>query len=156
MKKLLIATGIVSALAMTGCATTAHTPADDHAHEYGHQHTHEYEHNHDYHSKPKHHKEGDSFTATYECGAGAKVTALYDPEAESSILTITAPKLNLNNAEITAQLAPSGSGMRFVSHVSSDTSYDWHTKGTFGMLEVTINGKAHTLECYGSIPMHDH
>lgn len=158
MKKLLIATGIISALAMTGCATTAYTPADDHAHEYGHHHTHEYEHNHhhDHHSKPKHHKEGDSFSATYECGAGAKVTALYDPEAENSVLTITAPKLNLNNVQITAQLAPSGSGMRFVNQTSDNTSYDWHTKGTFGMLDVTLNGKTHTLKCYGSIPMHDH
>lgn len=147
MKKLLIATGIISALVMTGCATTTTDTSMDNT---------SYTHGHGYHGQGDYHADGDSFTATYKCDHNATVSALYNPSAENSVLTITAPTLKLNGTQITAQLAPSGSGMRFVNQPSEDTKYDWHTKGTFGALDITMKGKTHSFRCNGSMPMHDH
>lgn len=152
MKKLLIATGIVSALVMTGCAST--TSAHDETQTA--EHTHEHKH-HKHHGKPPmKHKHGDSFTAIYQCNNNAKLTALYNPDDENSVLTITAPTLKLNGTQVTAQLAPSGSGMRFVNDTDTNIKYDWHTKGAFGVLDITTKGKTHTFKCEGDLPMHDH
>lgn len=144
MKKLLIATGLLSALVVTGCATNPASTTDESA-------TPAYGHNH----QDMHHH-GESFKADYQCNNNAKVSAIYNPDAENSVLTITAPTLKLNGAQITAQLAPSGSGVRFINQPSANTLYDWHTKGTMGMLNVTLNGIEHTFECHSPTPAHHH
>lgn len=169
MKKLLIASSILSALVMTGCASTkpaeqaehAHPHADYHKHHgYGqggdyHKH-HSYSHGHgDYHKhhgygKPMHkHEHGGTFEATYTCDHNTTFTAKYNPDEETSIL-------NLKGSEITLKVAPSGSGVRFVGE-NGNTKYDWHTKGKMGILDVATGDKLQTFKCESKdFAMHDH
>lgn len=155
MKKLLIATA-VGALVLTGCTTTQTASKGDiqapkgdmhgkHTHKHGEK-----------HGKKGKHPHGE-MTEEYTCDNDAKVVAKYNPDAEKAILNITAPTLSLNGAEVEAKHVPSGSGMLFVNDVNPASKYEWHAKGSFGMLDVTTaDGKTYSLKCEGKRQMHDH
>lgn len=141
MKKLLIATGIVSALAMTGCASTQ-TAENNNAHAY-HNHG---EHHHDMH---KHHK--GELVAKYTCDNDTTVFAKYNPEDETALLNITAPSLKLKNTEINTTIAPSASGSLYVND-TTNTKYKWHTKGMMGILDVTKGTTTTSFNCEAKHP----
>lgn len=146
MKKLLIASSLVSALVMTGCASTTPAEQAEHAHPAHHKHG---EH-HKPHGKPMHkHKHGGTFEATYTCDNNTTLTAKYNPDEETSTL-------NFKGSEITLKVAPSGSGVRFVGE-NGNTKYDWHTKGKLGMLDVATGDKLQTFKCESKdFAMHEH
>lgn len=130
MKKLLVASSILFALVMTGCASTKSAEQAEHAH-------------------PAHHKHGGTFEATYTCDHNTTFTAKYNPDEEISTL-------NFKGSEITLKVAPSGSGVRFVGE-NGNTKYDWHTKGKLGMLDVATGDKLQTFKCESKdFAMHEH
>ena len=96
MKKLLIATGVLSALIMTGCATNPKPndmPADDmHHHHHGRHH----------HGKMVEH---------YTCEQNATVNVKY--KKDTALLNVTAPSLTLNNQDISLTRAVAGSGQKW-------------------------------------------
>lgn len=130
MKKLLACTTL-TALAITGCATSpantqttsANTTADN--------------------------TQQKRLIATYQCDDNASVIANYQPQSDRAVLSINVPSWKLLNQEITMNSAVSGSGMRFVNHTNPNSLYEWHAKGRDAILAVTIAGTEHTLACRG-------
>ncbi|MDO4450898.1 MAG: MliC family protein [Moraxella sp.] len=155
MKKLLIATSIISALVMTGCASTTSNTAESatkHPKEMHHKHGEKHG---EKHSKKPKHPHGE-MVEKYTCEQDASVIAKYNPDTETALLDITAPSLSLSNAEVEAKIAPSASGMRFVNDVNPASKYEWHAKGNIAVLDVTTaNGQTYSINCEGSRPMHN-
>lgn len=155
MKKLLIATGMVSALVMTGCASNGTKDVNVIKAPQGDIHT-KHEHRSEKHSKKPKHPHGE-IIETYTCDSNATITAKYNPKTENALLNITAPSLSLNGAEVETKHVPAASGMLFVNDVNPASKYEWHAKGNFAMLDVTTaDGKTHTVRCESARPMHDH
>ncbi len=137
MKKLLIATGVLSALIMTGCATNPKPndmPVDDmHHHHHGKKH---------HHGKHHHGK----MVEHYTCEQNATVNVKY--KKDTALLNITAPSLTLNNQDISLTRAVSGSGMRFVNETNPASKYEWHAKNGEAIFGVTVaDGKTYEFSC---------
>lgn len=129
MKKLFIATGVVSALVMTGCASTTAPVADK-----GKAHHHPVE-------KHKHHKgekkgERGHFQA-FQCENDAAIKVHHVPEHDLIKTRINAPSWNLNDVSVDMKAAPAASGERFVNDVNASAKYEWHSKSNIGVLSVT-------------------
>lgn len=145
MKKLFLATGIVGALVMTGCASTqadsqpapkAEKPMHKHGFKKG--------------------KKGE-MTDKYTCEKDAVISATYNPKKGTALLNITAPSLGLTGQDVTLNSDVSGSGMRFTNKTNPKSTYEWQAKGPDAFLTVTTaDGKAYELACQGEKPMHDH
>lgn len=137
MKKLLIATGVLSALIMTGCATSPKPndmpPQDGMHHHHGKKH---------HFGKHHHHK----MEHRYTCEQNAKIDVKY--KKGMALLNVTAPSLTLNNQNISLTQAVSGSGMRFVNETNPASKYEWHAKGGEAIFGVTVaDGKTYELRC---------
>lgn len=168
MKSLIIATGVVSALIMTGCATNSANPKPEapHHHKEGKFH------------KKYHHKHS-PMSQEYTCDTGATIKAQYNPNDKKANLTINAPTLGLNAQEIAfthlnkrqwaklhkadpasdsqhAHTPKKPHGFTFINHTNVDAKYEWQASGKDGVLTVVTPTKTHTLTCQSTTPMHDH
>lgn len=169
MKSAIIATGVLSALIMTGCATSQSTKADtkqphsEHHHtkdgkrHHGDKHPHGDKHHHgdkkSHHGKAHHGKHGE-VSKDYTCEGNATVKATYNPDDKKALLNITAPSLKLNGEQLTLShtkdgvtQAHQGRGFSF----SSD-SHEWHAVGKEGLL--TLKSTNQTLKCQTQHPIH--
>lgn len=167
MKKIIALTAL-TAIAITGCASSQHDKAEHHGKPMHGEH-----HKHHKHHDGKHHKgdkEGkrfhgdkhdrkhgdkrgkmahqhDEVKTAYQCDAQAGIQAIYQPDDDKAILNINAPSWKLANQTIEFKAASSASGMRFVNETNPTSPYAWHAKGTDGILSVKVNGKEHSLSC---------
>ncbi|MFB6348029.1 MliC family protein [Moraxella sp. ZJ142] len=152
MKKLLIASTAI-AFAITGCASNPINVAKDKVQKLQHR-------KHGEHTptqqNTQHATPSDKLTtgtrtdkpvAIYQCEQNANLIAKYLPAQSRAILTVYAPSWQLHHQEITMESAVTGSGMRFVNNTNPHSAYEWHVKGSEGILGVTIDGSEYTLHC---------
>lgn len=158
MKSLIIASGVLSALIMTGCATQSTMPKHEGE---AKQHDGKY--------KKHHHKHG-KMTKEYTCEANATIKAEYNPDDKKTILNITAPTLGLKAQDValthlkkdkkskadTHQYDKKAHGFIFVNDTNADAKYQWQAVGSDGTLSVTTPTTTHTIKCQTQVPMHPH
>lgn len=162
MKSLLIATGVLSALVMTGCATNKdQAPTEKPAHE----HKHKGEHHKKFAKKPS------NMTKSYTCDNNATVKANYSFKDKNTVLNITAPTLGLNAQDVTlthvkkdkpsldkaikkdGQARPAPKGFEFINETNANAKYHWNTFGKDATLSVTTPNTTHTITCQDDLPM---
>lgn len=144
MKKFALV-AIAAAVSMVGCANVmpkkTPKPAPVASHKYDN-------HKHDKKSAQKAHA-GSHEEAVYDyrCEGNGFIRASYNPVTEIAVLHITAPKLNLHNQEVQLKQAVSDSGVHFVNDTNPASIYEWHAKGSQGILSVTAGDKEYTVRC---------
>lgn len=149
MKKLLIASGIVSAMVMTGCATNNTQAVDGHPHSQMHDAHKDMKGHHKHGDKHHKHKDGKhkGNLQAYQCESDATVMVHQLPRQDKALLKVNAPSWNLNDTRLEMKADTAGSGERFVNETNPASKYEWHQKGDMGILSVTINDKIHSLNC---------
>ncbi|MGO1513198.1 MAG: MliC family protein [Psychrobacter sp.] len=86
---------------------------------------------------------------SFTCEDSGMVTATYDNDAQTANLTMSLPNVGLNDRQITMDHAVSASGARYVNDMNPETTYDWHTKGTDGILTIASdNGQEYQVTCH--------
>ncbi|PNK60383.1 MliC family protein [Psychrobacter sp. FDAARGOS_221] len=84
----------------------------------------------------------------FVCEDNASVQAKYSMDGEQAMLNVNLPKAKWENQPLTMQIAPSGSGSRYVNNESQNVAYDWHTKADMGIMTVTwANGNEYSVNC---------
>ncbi len=85
---------------------------------------------------------------TFTCNDNAKVTAAYSANGKVANLSLTLPKLGLQNKKVYLKQAVSGSGARYVKESSSKASYEWQTKANDGVLSIrSVNDRKYSVTC---------
>ncbi|WP_019672594.1 MliC family protein [Psychrobacter lutiphocae] len=84
----------------------------------------------------------------FVCEDNGSVLAKYSIDGEEAMLNVSLPKANWNNQTLTMQIAPSGSGARYVNNANQNVTYDWHTKADMGIMTLTwANGNEYSVNC---------
>ena len=144
MKHIALLTVALSALAITGCNSTAVNHAKEKMH-IGKKHGEKGEKG----EKRGERKHGDAMS--YQCEKNATVSAKYG-DNDTALLNITAPSLGLNNQNIELVQATSGSGNRYVNDKNPASVYEWQTTRGEGVLTVTVNKQDYSLVCEAQKP----
>lgn len=85
---------------------------------------------------------------TFTCNDNAKVTAAYSANGKVANLSLTIPKLGLQNKRVYLKQAVSDSGARYIKESSSTASYEWQTKAKVGVLSIrSVNDRKYSVTC---------
>lgn len=86
---------------------------------------------------------------TYACSghADTHVHAEYSPNSDIATLSITAHSLGLNHQKVMLKQAVSASGDRYVNDLNPHSTYEWHTKGNYGVLTITTPTGEYQRNC---------
>ncbi len=147
MKNIALVALALSALAITGCNSTAMTNVKEKM-PFGKKHEQK--------AEGKKEQRPADHAHTYQCDKDAVILAKYNPEQELALLDVTAPSLGLKNQSIELKQATSGSGVRYVNDKNPASVYEWHANGRDGILTVKAGGKEYELTCQGAKPPKGH
>ena len=85
---------------------------------------------------------------TLTCEDNGKVTAAYTANGQIANLTVSLPKIGLNNAKISLKQVASGSGARYVNDTNPKTTFDWHSKADQGIMTISSKkGQQYSVNC---------
>lgn len=152
MKKLLIVSGIASAIALTGCATQQSHGDMKHTHKDGYHHHHkgdkkDMHHHHHHHKDGKYDSKNNHLFQAFQCENNTNLTVHYLPSQDKAMTHINAPAWKLDGIHIDMQAAPAASGQRFENTTNPASHYEWHSKGDIGVLSVTTGNQTHSVNC---------
>ncbi|MDO4442001.1 MAG: MliC family protein [Moraxella sp.] len=137
---------IITALALTGCASThgTHHTKGDKPHHHKHHHK-----DGNYHKDGKHHhkqhKHGNT-VQSFQCDNGAAIKIHHLPKQDKAMAHIKAPTANIESLHLDMKAATAASGERWIAG-DSNSSYEWHAKGETGVLSITHGDATQDLNC---------
>ncbi|WP_435978493.1 MliC family protein [Psychrobacter sp. DM4] len=85
---------------------------------------------------------------SFICQDDSAIVATYSADGQMADLTITLPKVGLNNAAVRTERAVSGSSARYVNDVNPATTYEWQTRADYGIMTIkSNNGQQYQVNC---------
>lgn len=84
----------------------------------------------------------------FVCEDNATVMPKYSRDGQQAMVTASLPKANWNNQTLVMNIAPSGSGARYVNSDNPNVTYEWHTKADIGLMGLKwADGTEYIVNC---------